>query len=76
MDILCIDDSPIIGYVKIRVEPLVQSHGPVLTHFRPGKWILFIVIIRILWSFSDLRFILFDSPKDLVFRKLLVLAIF
>lgn len=76
MDIFWIDDCPVIGYVKIRVEPLAQSYGPVLAHFRPGKWILFIVIIRILWSSSDLKLILLDSPKDLVFGKLLFLAIF
>ena len=63
MDILWID-GPIVGYVKIYLDPLGCPQGVVLAHFGPKKWRFFINIMRILW--------LVDSPKDLDFGKILV----
>ena len=50
MDILWID-GPIVGYVKIYVDPLGWPQGVVLAHFGPKKWRFFINIMRTLWLF-------------------------
>ena len=65
-------DGPVIGYVRICVDPFGWPQGAICTHFGPKNWVFFINYIRILRFTWDLQLTLFDSPKDVVSETVLV----
>ena len=62
-------DGPIIGYVRICVDPLGRPQGAILAYFGPEKWSFLKNFIRILRFIWDLGLVSCDNPKDLVFGK-------
>ena len=65
-------DGPIIGYVRICVDPLGGPQGAICAHFRPKKLDFLINYIRIMCLMWDLGLVLSDSQKDAVSGKIKV----
>ena len=62
-------DGPIIGYVRICVDPLGRPQGAIWAHFGPKKWVFLKIFIRILRFIWDLGLVSSDSRRDVVSGK-------
>ena len=64
--------GPIIGCVRISDDPLAQPRGKFRPNFGPQFFLIdFTRILRFFW---DLRVMLFDIHKNVVFPELLVFS--
>ena len=56
--------------MRMSIDPLILPQGAIYADFWSKKCFFF-SFARATWEFRELEFMLFDSPKDIIFEELI-----